>query len=315
MKIAVLLCSMGGPSCPKEVRPFLFRLFNDPAIFRIGQPWRFLLAGIVSLIRSVKTRAIYRKIGGGSPILKNTLAQVEALQRVLGADYVCRCAMSYSEPLIDPVVREIAEDRPDHFIVVPMYPHYSTTTTASVERDVRRAVARHGILCPVDVLHGFYDQNGFISALVELTRVACRKAQGWGRPVILFSAHGLPQSVVRQGDPYPVHCVRTVTAVMDKINGADAVLCYQSKIGPVPWIGPSTPEEVRRAALAKRPIVVVPFSFVCEHSETLVELGMTYRSLALEEGAPCYELVPTVGVHPAFISGLAEEIRKLTKTT
>lgn len=319
MKTAILLCSMGGPDTPQAVRPFLFRLFNDPAILRVPFFVRPLLAYLIACLRTRQAIANYEKIGGASPLLANTYEQAEALEKALqnGAPIHCFVGMSYWHPFIAETMEEIADIAPDHLIVLPCYPQYSTTTTESVKRDVQKALSRVSLSCRVSVIESFQNQAGFIAAMLDLIRPVYQEAEKFGRPRVLFSAHGLPESIVKAGDPYPEQCSQTVQALLDGWSGSalDYVLCYQSRVGPVAWIKPDTEDEIEKAAQAQRPVVVVPIAFVCEHSETLVELDMTYRALAEANGAPFYGVVPTVGTHPLFIEGIAALIRQINQNT
>lgn len=312
MKTAVLLMSMGGPSSLKDVRPFLFNLFNDPAILRTPAAVRYPLAKLISFKREKEACEIYRKIGGYSPLLENTQAQAAALEKELGEDHRCFVGMSYSEPSIGAAMKEIKKEAPDRIVLLPLYPQYSTTTTASVLREAHKAAQKEGIKQPLIAIENFYENEGFIAAFVELIREKEKQAHAFGKPVLLFSAHGLPERIVTKGnDPYPYQCwetMKNMTSVLK--SGSEAVLCYQSRVGPMKWIEPYIEDEIDRAAGHKRPIVVIPLSFVSEHSETMVELGMVYRERALLKGAPFYDVVPTVGIHPAFIKGLARKIHE-----
>ncbi len=317
MKTAVLLCSMGGPDSLQAVRPFLFRLFNDPCIMRVPFFVRPLLALLISLMRASEAKKNYEAMGGASPLLANTCAQADALERALSDDggVPCFVGMSYWHPFIGETMEEIKELAPDHLIVIPLYPQYSTTTTQSVKRDVQKEINRHRMTCRVSFLENFYDDPGFVQAMIENMVPLFKEAEKAGRPRVLFSAHGLPESIVKAGDPYPTQCEATVSALLNKWQGPDMdyVLCYQSRVGPIAWIGPDTEDEIKKAATEKRPILIVPIAFVCEHVETIVELDQTYRALAEAHGAPFYGVVPTVGTHPAFIEGMAQTVRKINQ--
>jgi len=209
------------------------------------------------------------------------------------------------------VAAAVAAFAPDRIVLLPLYPQFSTTTTGSFETAWRRAAAAALPTRPAVSVCCYPDDTGFVAALTELTRRGWDEASAAGRPRILFSAHGLPKKFVAAGDPYQHHVERTVAAVVARLGIAelDHVVCYQSRVGPLEWLGPYTDAEIRRAGADRRPLVVVPVAFVSEHSETLVELDIEYRSLAIESGAPAYVRVPTVGTHPAFIGGLAAIVR------
>ncbi|MGE0745754.1 MAG: ferrochelatase [Rhodospirillales bacterium] len=312
MKTAVVAYNLGGPDGPDAVRPFLFNLFNDPAIIRAPGPVRWLLARFLSGRRAPVAREIYARIGGRSPILEETRRQAAALEAALGdPDIRVFVAMRYWRPQAAAVAGEVAAFAPDRIVLLPLYPQFSTTTTASFEAAWRRAAAAGLGTRPAASVCCYPEDGGFVAALADLTRAGWREAAAAGRPRVLFSAHGLPKKFVAAGDPYQDQVERTVAAVVARLGipDLDHAVCYQSRVGPLEWLGPYTDAEVRRAGAERRPLVVVPVAFVSEHSETLVELDIEYRSLAIESGAPAYVRVPAVGTHPAFIDGLAAIVR------
>jgi len=313
-RIAVVLFNLGGPDTLDAVQPFLFNLFHDPAIIKLPQPLRYLIARLISGRRAPIANEIYVRLGGGSPILKNTEDQKRALENLLNADGAisCKCfiAMRYWHPFVAETVRQVMQFAPDEIILLPLYPQYSTTTSASSLLSWQEEASRQKLLAPSKIICCYPQQQGFIQALAGKIATAYRNAEKFGTPRILFSAHGLPEKIVKAGDPYPLHCEMTVEALRRALNipDLDSVLCYQSRVGPLKWIGPATDDEVRRAAKDKKPIVAVPIAFVSDHSETLVELDIEYRHLAQEQGAPYFGFVPAVGAAPAFIAGLAQMV-------
>jgi len=317
MKTAVLVSTMGGPKDLASVRPFLFNLFNDPSILRLPPLFRWGLAQILSRAREKKAQAIYAKMGGSSPILENTRKQAQALENRLAQEGAYRVfvGMSYSAPTIEEAMRDIKAYNPDRLVLLPLYPQYSTTTTASVFREAKKAVAENGISCPVEDIHAFFSLEGFLEAWTARLRETIGKTGKEEKPFVFFSAHGLPEKIVKDGDPYPDQCALTARAIAQKagLDDADWLLCYQSRVGPAKWIGPDIGACLEKEALRHRAIIVVPLSFVCEHSETLVELGMEYRGRAMEAGASSYHLVPTPFCDASFIDGLAQLVRASEK--
>jgi protoporphyrin/coproporphyrin ferrochelatase len=316
MKTAIVLFNLGGPDGQKAVRPFLFNLFFDPAIIGLPRPLRWLIARWISGRRAPVAREIYSQIGGGSPLLANTEAQAGALERALGPGFKCFIAMRYWHPRADAQVRAVMAWQPDRVILVPLYPQFSATTTASSLREWRSAARRAGLTVPETTLCCYPDEPGFIAAVVERIRDGLALLPPSPRqPRLLFSAHGLPQKVVDAGDPYQWQVERSVAAVVAALNipGLDSVLCYQSRVGPLKWLQPSTEAEIERAGVDGVPLVVIPIAFVSEHSETLVELDIEYRHVATAHGVPAYIRVPTVDLLPQFINGLAGEIQRSLK--
>jgi ferrochelatase len=311
VKTAVVLFNLGGPDRPEAVKPFLTNLFSDPAIIGLPGPLRWLVPRLIAGRRAPLAREIYGKIGGGSPIVPETEAQAEALDAALalrGLTAKSFIAMRYWTPFSDQAAAEVRAWGAEEVVLLPLYPQFSTTTTASSLADWRRAAKAAGLELPEARACCYPRQPGFIAAEVRLVREALAQRKP-GLPYrVLFSAHGLPEVVVERGDPYQWQVERTAGAIVDGlgISGLDWNICYQSRVGPMKWIGPATDAEIRRAGEAGTGLIVVPIAFVSEHSETLVELDIEYARLAKEVGAPDYIRVPTVGTAPEFIEGLAD---------
>jgi ferrochelatase len=311
-RVAVVLFNLGGPDSLDAVRPFLFNLFNDPAIIGAPAPVRWLLAQLISRRRAPVAQAIYAELGGGSPLLGNTETQARALERALGeemgpAEARCFIAMRYWHPMTAETVAAVKAWQPDDVVLLPLYPQYSTSTTASSLRAWRRTAEKAGLAAPVRAVCCYPVLGGFIAALASQARDGLREAAKAGRPRVLFSAHGLPEKIVRRGDPYAWQVEQTAAAVVTALDGEDFdwVVCYQSRVGPLEWIRPYFEDELQRAADDGVPVVVVPIAFVSEHSETLVELDVEYRAQADARGVPAYVRTPTVDDDAAFIGGLA----------
>jgi len=308
-KTAVIVFNLGGPDSLKAVRPFLFNLFNDRAIINLPQPFRFIVAFFLSLMRRGRARAMYQQIGGKSPLLDLTTAQAQALEAKLKpkGDYKVFVSMRYWHPMSDIVVKNVKAWKPDHIILLPLYPQFSTTTTGSSFTDWDAACKKSGLSVPSTRICCYPIDRDFVTAHVKLLKDMYWKASEEGKPRVLFSAHGLPEKIIASGDPYQWQIERTVAAIRQviAIEDMDYAVCYQSRVGPMHWIGPSTEEEIIRASLDKKAILVVPIAFVSEHSETLVELDIDYRKLAKVNGARGYWRVPALGVEPFFIDALA----------
>ena len=307
MKIAIILFNLGGPDSLDAVKPFLRNLFSDPAIVTLPTWLRLPLASFIASRRTPKAREIYAQIGGGSPIVGQTEAQARALESALGTEhewrgYVC---MRYWHPMTEAVVSAVKRFAPDRIVLLPLYPQYSTTTTASSFDAWKKASS---FKVPTVEIASYPTEPGFIRASIELVKQGLAEA-GDGPRRVLFSAHGLPEKIIKAGDPYQAQVEQTAGAIGQHLEGVDWSVCYQSRVGPLKWIGPSTEAEIRRAAADGRGIVLYPLSFVSEHSETLVELDIEYRHLAEQAGVSNYVRVPTVGTHPQFIHGLANLVR------
>ncbi|MBP7252114.1 MAG: ferrochelatase, partial [Alphaproteobacteria bacterium] len=294
-KIAVVLFNLGGPDQPAAVEPFLRNLFSDPRILRMPGFVRYFLARFIAYKRAPVAQEIYRQMGGGSPILPNTQAQAQALESALADTGTVKCfiAMRYWHPRCTEMLQELAAFAPDEIILLPLYPQFSTTTTESSVVEFWAECSKTSLqerinnkMTQVRSLCCYPTEPGFLAAQVAATQQAFAEAAAHGKPRVLFSAHGLPEKIIKAGDPYQWQCEQTAAALVKAlaITDLDWVNCYQSRVGPLRWIGPSTEAEIERAAHDRVPIVVVPIAFVSEHSETLVELDIEYRHLAQDKG-------------------------------
>ena len=309
-RCAVVLMNLGGPDSLTAVRPFLYNLFSDPAIIRLPAPLRLPLAWVIAARRGHTARGIYAQLGGASPLLANTEAQARALEVELGAEYRCFVAMRYWHPLTAVAVGAVKAWQPDEVVLLPLYPQFSTTTTASSLEAWRCEALRQGLRGETHMIRSYPIAEGFVAAVAGL--IAGTLDAAAGAPLrLLFSAHGLPLKIVAAGDPYPREVERTAAAVISALArpGLDWRVCFQSRVGPLAWLGPSVEEELRRAGRDGVAVVVAPISFVSEHSETLVELDRDYRRLAEACGVPAYHRVPTAGTDRQFIAALAELVR------
>jgi ferrochelatase len=311
-RIAVVLFNLGGPDDAASVRPFLFNLFNDPAIIGLPGVARTPLARLISSRREKNAQANYAMMdaGGGSPLKAGTLAQMTALDARLatllpGDEVQSFMAMRYWNPLTEETAVDVAAFGPDEVVLLPLYPQFSTTTTASSLKAWNAAYAGSGrsraVCC-------YPQAAGWIDAQVQgvRDRLAQAERDHPDRSIrVLFSAHGIPEKLVARGDPYQEQVEATVAAVAQAAGLADWTLCYQSRVGPLKWLGPSTPEAIRTAAADGVGVVVTPIAFVSEHVETLVELDIEYGHLAESLGVTPYLRVPAVGVAGPFIEALA----------
>ena len=312
-RVAVVLMNLGGPDSLAAVEPFLFNLFSDPAIIRVPGFLRLPLGRLLARRRARTAREIYRHLGGKSPLLANTQAQASALEAVLGSGHRCFVAMRYWHPMSAQTARQVAEWEPEEIVCLPLYPQFSTTTTASSLAAWQTAASQLGLFRPTRRISCYPCEPGLVEAIAGLVGPALDAASmGGSQPRLLLTAPGLPMRIVRAGDPYPTQVEQTAAAVVATLSrrGLDWRVCYQSRVGPLEWIGPATDDEIARAGRDKVPVVVAPISFVSEHSETLVELDLDYRRLAEGAGVTAYHRVATVGVEPAFIGSLATLVNR-----
>ena len=317
-RTAVILFNLGGPDNLDAVKPFLRNLFSDPAIISSPAPVRWFLSRFISMRRARHARAIYEKIGGSSPIRLQTEKQARALEVALAdlGEVKAFPCMRYWHPCSDQVAKMVADFDPDHIVLWPLYPQFSTTTSGSSIADWRRAADQAGLRAAQRTVCCYAQDKGFIAAQVTLIAPMLEAAKEDGAPVrLLLSAHGLPKKVIARGDPYQWQVEQTCAAVAASLEAKgftdlDWGVCYQSRVGPLEWIGPATEDEISQAGATGKAVVLAPIAFVSEHSETLVELDIDYRHLAKDAGVPHYGRVPTVGTQTEFIDGLAAITRK-----
>jgi len=322
-RLAIVLYNLGGPDRLEAVEPFLYNLFMDPAIITASLPLRWLLAKLISKRRAPLAQDIYKHIGGRSPLLDLTFEQARALETALrsglrGIEIQAFVCMRYWHPMSAEVASAVKAFEPDQIVMLPLYPQYSTTTTGSSFLDWDRAAASVGIAAPSKRICCYPADVGLITAQAELLIEALEQARNQAGDTalrVLFSAHGLPKKIVdKKGDPYPQHVGQGAAAIVERMKSLDIPLddwlvCYQSRVGPLEWLGPSTEDEIRRAGRDGVALVVLPIAFVSEHSETLVELDIEYKQLAVECGVNTYVRVPAVGTHEVFINGLANLVQ------
>lgn len=308
MTTAVVLFNLGGPDDLAAVRPFLQNLFSDPAIIGAPTPIRLPLAWWIAKRRTPEATHIYQQMGGKSPIVAETEAQRAALESALQAhgDYRVVVAMRYWHPRARQAVEQVKAMGAERVILLPLYPQYSTTTSASSVAEWQREAVKAGLDLPTRIVCCYPTSDGVVESFAARIREQLAQAGDVAGLRLLFSAHGLPEKIVRAGDPYQWQVEQTAAAVVSRLNipGLDWQVCYQSRVGPLKWIGPSTDEEIRRAGRDGKAIVICPIAFVSEHSETLVEIEMQYRELAAECGAPAFFRVVALGVEPHFIQAL-----------
>jgi protoporphyrin/coproporphyrin ferrochelatase len=310
---AVVLMNLGAPDSLAAVEPFLFNLFSDPAIIGLPAALRLPVACFAARRRARAARGIYERLGGSSPLLANTEMQARALEIALGTGYRCFVAMRYWHPQSREAARRIKDWGADDIVCLPLYPQFSTTTTGSSLAAWQRAVVQENLQRPTRTICCYPREKGLVEAIAGLIRPRLADLRRTGKPLrLLLTAHGLPQKIVRAGDPYPRQVAETAAAVVAELSqpGLDWRLCYQSRVGPLKWIGPSTDDEIRLAGKGRVSLVVAPIAFVSEHSETLVELDHDYRRLAEECGVPTYIRVPAVGTAPTFIALLASLVAR-----
>ena len=306
----VVLLNMGGASHVGEISVFLRGMFRDPAILPLPAPLRALIAFAISQTRSRSVRSQYDEIGGGSPILKITRAQAEALEKALDRDGIraeVTVAMRYTPPFADEALRSLSAEAQRRIVALPLYPQFSLATTGSSLKDLRESAERLGIGTPLEI-ESWYTDPLYLDDLAARIRTSLLDAPR--ETVVLFSAHGLPERQIRLGDPYRDQIEETVTEVSQRLDHVEYRLAFQSKIGPVQWTGPNTLDVAAELGREHRPILVVPIAFVSENIETLYELDIEVAQHAREHGVPWFGRLPTQNAGEGFIRSLAGTVAR-----
>ena len=314
MKKAIILFNLGGPDKIESVEPFLFNLFNDPAILNLPTFLRYPLAKIISNRRAPVAKKIYQELGGSSPILKLTKEQSVALETRLNQNqtvdqYKCFIVMRCWNPRAKDVINNVKLYAPEEVILMPLYPQYSAATSGSSIKEWKDICKKDNYKVKTSTICCYPTDQNFINAH---TKEIIKKIKNLKNFKLIFSAHGLPEKNIKKGDPYQWQVEQSVERIVENLNNEnlDWILSYQSRVGPLKWIGPSTEDIIVENSKLDKHIVIVPIAFVSEHSETLVELDIEYKELAEANGCKNYTRVPALGINEDFIKAMSELIIK-----
>ena len=314
MKKAVILFNLGGPDKIENVEPFLFNLFNDPAILNLPTLLRYPLAKLISNRRAPVAKKIYQELGGSSPILKLTNKQSDALviklnQTQTQDKYKCFVVMRCWNPRAKDVIKDVQQYSPDEIILMPLYPQYSAATSGSSIKEWKDVCKKNNYNIKTSTICCYPTDQNFINAH---TKEIIKKIKNLKNFKLIFSAHGLPEKNIKKGDPYQWQVEQSVKKIVENLNYKDLdwILSYQSRVGPLKWIGPSTEDIIIENSKIGKHIVLVPIAFVSEHSETLVELDIEYKEIAEANGCKNYTRVPALGINEDFIKAMSELIIK-----
>jgi len=314
MKKAIILFNLGGPDKLENVEPFLFNLFNDPAILNLPTFLRYPLAKLISNRRAPVAKKIYAELGGSSPILKLTKEQSDALEIKLNQtqeedEYKCFIIMRCWNPRAKDVIKDVQLYGPDEVVLMPLYPQYSAATSGSSIKEWKDVCRKNNYRVKTSTICCYPTDRNFINAH---TKEIIKKIKDLKNFKLIFSAHGLPEKNIKKGDPYQWQVEQSVKKIVESLNdeNLDWILSYQSRVGPLKWIGPSTETIIIENSKIGKHIVLVPIAFVSEHSETLVELDIEYKEIADANGCKNYTRVPALGINEDFIKAMSELIIK-----
>lgn len=315
-KVAVVLFNQGGPGCLDEVKPYLFNMFYDPAILTVSNPFRWMMAKSISKQSAAKVRQLYRQIDDKSPAIEETenqrLKLEAALNKKSNNEFKCFAFMRYSAPFAKDIINNIKEYSPDEIVLLPLFPQYSITMTGSGLIEWNRQAKKVNLEIPFRVIKDFHQDIFFIETIADMIneKLTLLKNNNYR---LLICAQSIPKKTIEAGDPYQLQVNKSCEKLVNKVknNALDHVVCFQNRVGPLEQIGPSIEEEIERAALDKKNIIIVPVSFVSECLETLSELDINYKQIAKEAGIKDYILINTVQDNDKFITGLANLIMEV----
>lgn len=310
-KIAVILFNLGGPDKLSSVGPFLYNLFSDKWIIR--SPWfiRYIIAFFISRFRTKSAQANYSIMGGKSPLLDETIIQKNSLEKELNNRNIDNIkiyiSMRYWHPFASEVIGKLKEYDPDEIIYLPLYPQLSSSTTISSFEEFDNLIKKEGIIAKIKKIGCYYDNKDFINSHINLIKEEIENIKDKSKLRILFSAHSIPKKFVSDGDPYEWQINKTYKEIIrdEEISKYETILCYQSKVGPIEWLSPTTEDEIEKASNNGYSIIVVPIAFVSEHIETLVELDVEYSEIAKKHSVE-YRRVKALGNDSLFIKSLAD---------
>ncbi len=327
----IILLNLGGPDSIKNVQKFLYNLFSDPDIFKfpLSSITQKPLAYLISKIRAKRSKKYYLKIGGRSPILSYTLVQAKGLEKKLSDHLDCKVyiGMRYFHPMIDEAVERALKDDVKTFILLPLYPQYSTTTTGSSFNEFYRTLKKLNITDrKIIEIKSYPDDELYIKSVAERIEEAMINfnEDEMKNFAIVFSAHSLPLKLVKKGDPYPIEVKKSVDAVLKYLKNnspksefyknARAEICFQSRVGPVRWLEPTTTDLVKKLAReGVKNLLVVPISFVSDHVETLYELGISLKEIATQNGISKFIVAEPPNDSDTFIEALKNIVLEAVK--
>ena len=325
-KVGVLLMNLGGPERIKDVGPFLYNLFSDPEIIRLPIPaFQKPLAWLISTLRSTKSQEAYLSIGGGSPLRRITEQQARELQSKLrenGLNATTYIAMRYWHPFTESAIADMKADGIDQVVVLPLYPHFSISTSGSSFRELKKLRDNDSDFkkIPIRCIRSWFDQSGYLKSMVELISEEISLCKDPSNAHVFFTAHGVPKSYVEEaGDPYKDQieaCALLIIEELQKHLGFTNrhTLSYQSRVGPEEWLKPYTEDVLEDLGKSKiEDLIVVPISFVGEHIETLQEIDIEYKEIAEKAGIKNFRRVKALNTHPTFINGLKDLVMSSLK--
>lgn len=314
-RIAVLLINFGGPSTLATVKPFLYNLFSDPKVLNF--PFAFLyrkpLAWLISNMRDMTSREMYKKVGGISPLIPLTYLQGQELQKLFNRNELpidVFIGFRYCKPFIEDSLNEICKRKYKKVVILPLYPQYSYTTIGSAKLAVDNWLKNDERPLDVYFINDWYKDEDYITSFSRLIKRSLENLDLRSTEII-FSAHSIPVSNIENGDPYQKHIIETAAKIIETLNWKKKWhIAYQSKLSPIKWLEPSTDKVIEGIAAKNKNtnILIVPISFVCEHVETIFEIGVLYKEIAKKHGIKKFVRVPALNTDKYLIQALYNQV-------
>jgi len=312
LKKAIVLMNMGGPNNIKEVDVFLKNMFNDKYIIGAPQPIRAMIGWLIRKKRLKEAQHNYSLLGGISPIVGHTKRLIRKLEKDVEIDADIFYVMRYTPPFANDVIAKIKHY--DEIYALPMYPHYSSTTTKSSIEDLRRFAKMYGVADKIKTIDDYYEDELYNKAIVERIKESLQEDNS-EEFTLIFSGHGLPQKTVDKGDPYQKHILANVEAAKKELakqglKFKNIEVAYQSRLGPLEWLRPYLEDKLEEVVKENKKVIIYPTSFTVDNSETQCELDIEYREVAEELGFTDYRVAKAPNSHPLFI----ESLKKMYKS-
>ena len=310
MKRAILLMNMGGPNNLDEVKVFLTNMFNDKRIIGAPKPIRSMIAKFITYKRTKEAQGNYALLGGKSPLVGYTKELIEKLEEEI-QDASIHMVMRYTPPFSKDVLENLRDI--DEFYAIPLYPHYSSTTTLSSYDDLHDTFKKFGIKADVKKIDYYYRDKHYNNAIVERIKDALNGENPEDFELV-FSAHGLPKKIIEKGDLYQKHIKNSVyyarkALMMAGVNFHNTHLAYQSRLGPLEWIQPYLEDKLK--SLKKKKVIIFPIAFTIDNSETEFELDIEYREIAEDLGFEDYRVAKAPNSHPEFVKCLTNIYKEM----
>lgn len=306
MKKALILMNMGGPRNLDEVKVFLYNMFHDPHILALPYPIRTLLARLILFFRTKKAQSHYQSIGSKSPLYDISLQLAQKMENTL--HYPVFVQMRYTPPFSQEVIKQLKQQKIDEVVLLPLYPQYSTTTTLSSVEEFQDSLKKNNFSPRISIIEPFFKNSAYLNLIVDTIEKETSSCESYD---LVFSAHGLPQKVINQGDPYQyqlkIQLFYLRKALLQRgILFRKTHLAYQSRVGPMKWLTPSLDTKLQHIICENDKVIIYPLSFTIANLETVYELDLEYKEIAEELGFKKYQTISLPNESDYFVRVLSD---------